>query len=149
MRRELARCRSLSFEQLWVLAQSLVLVPAIQFWMRRRGFGRTAARLAAWSDRPAAAATPERVRALAVPVGMVASRKLVGAACLGRSMALWFLARRRGLDVELVIGAAAPENGTLPAHAWVEYQGVPVNDVANVRERYGSFGVQLPRLTPR
>lgn len=147
MRRKWRRIRSLSFRQLRVLAASLMLMPMVQFALRRKGFSRTAGALAARSDRPVRTASPADVRELAVPVGMVASRKVVGAACLGRSLVLWFLARRRGFDVELVIGAAAPQDGVLPAHAWVEYDGVPVNDSLDVRERFGSFEVQLPRLS--
>ena len=30
---------------------------------------------------------------------------------------------------------------------WVEVAGEPVNDALDVRERFGSFGLQLPRLT--
>jgi len=77
---------------------------------------------------------------------VVAGRRLVGAPCLARSLVVWFLLRRRGIDAVLVIGAADPGDGVLPAHAWVEVDGEPVNDDAGVRVRYGSFGVYLPRL---
>lgn len=77
----------------------------------------------------------------------MAGRSVVGAPCLGRSLVLWFLLRRRGVDAELVIGAEAPRGGELPAHAWVEVAGEPVNDALDVRDRFGSFGLQLPRLT--
>ncbi len=61
-------------------------------------------------------------------------------------MVLWFLLRRRGVDAELVVGTLAPTDDDLPAHAWVEVDGVPVNDDSDVRDRYGSFGLRLPRL---
>ena len=148
MRRKLARLRSLSLDQWKVLAASLVLVPAVELVLHRKGFNRTSAALAGRSQRPARPSSPTEVVPVAVAVILVANRRLIGAACLGRSLVLWFLVRRRGIDAELVIGAEAPKNGVLPAHAWVEVDGVPVNDVADVRERFGSFGVQLPRLTP-
>jgi hypothetical protein len=31
---------------------------------------------------------------------------------------------------------AAPEGSELPAHAWAEYQGIPLNDTSDVRSRY-------------
>lgn len=77
---------------------------------------------------------------------MVAGRSVVGARCLGRSLVLWFLLRRRGIDAELVLGAVANGTSEFLAHAWVEVDGKPVNDTPDVRERYGSFGLQLPRL---
>jgi hypothetical protein len=61
---------------------------------------------------------------------------------------LWFLLRRKGIDADLVIGAASSE-GSLAAHAWVEVDGVPVNDSPDVSDRFGSFGIGFPRLARR
>jgi hypothetical protein len=104
--------------------------------------------LAAHSARRAVPARASDARASAEAVGIVAGRPVIGARCLGRSLVLWFLLRRRGIDAELVIGADLPQDGALPAHAWVEVAGEPVNDAANVRERFGSFDLDLPRLAP-
>jgi transglutaminase-like putative cysteine protease len=128
------------------LLASLVLLPAVQISLRLRGFKRTAAALAAWSERRPVLAKPSDARPAAEAVGLVAGRSVVGARCLGRSLVLWFLLRRRGIDAELVIGADVPRARNLSAHAWVEVDGEPVNDALNVRERYGGFDLQLPRL---
>ena len=85
---------------------------------------------------------------MAEAVSLVAGRKVVGALCLGRSLLLWFLLRRRGMDAELVVGTTSPRDDAWMAHAWVELDSVPVNDAADVREHYGSFGLDLPRLRP-
>jgi hypothetical protein len=144
--RRWARLRSLDAAQWRVLRRSVVLVPAVQLSLRLRGFGWTARQLAARSDVLAGPPLVSAARACAEAVGIVAGRRVVGARCLGRSLVLWFLLRRRGIDAELLIGARAAEGDTLPAHAWVEVAGEPVNDTADVGERYGSFGVPLPRL---
>ena len=73
---------------------------------------------------------------------------MIGALCLGRSLLLWFLLRRRGMDAELVVGTASPLDDGWMAHAWVELDSEPVNDAADVRVHYGSFGLDLPRLRP-
>jgi Transglutaminase-like superfamily len=53
--------------------------------------------------------------------------------CLVRSLVLIHMLTRRGVDVELVIGArSAPD---FLAHAWVEYEGEPVLPPGD-----GSFG---------
>jgi hypothetical protein len=148
MRRRIARLRALRREQWRVVLASLLLLPAVQLSLRFRGFKRTAATLAAHSARRAVPATPNEARPAAEAVALVAGRPAIGARCLGRSLALWFLLRRRGIDAELVIGADVPRDGRLPAHAWVEVAGEPVNDASNVRERFGSFGLKLPRLAP-
>jgi Transglutaminase-like superfamily len=146
-RRRLGRLRSLSCLQWRIVLVSLVLVPLVQLSLKRRGFARTADALARRSQAAARPSTPDEVRPMARAVNIVANRPMVGAPCLGRSMVLWFLVRRRGIDAELVIGAEPPKGGDLSAHAWVELDGVPVNDVAGVRQRFGSFDVQLPRLS--
>ena len=146
MRRRFARLRSLSTAQWRVVLASLVLVPAVQVSLRARGFKRTAGALAVRSQRMAVLTDAAVARPAADAVGLVAGRSVIGARCLGRSLVLWFLLRRRGIDAELVIGAAMPRGGELPAHAWVEVAGEPVNDTSDVRERFGAFDLQLPRL---
>lgn len=146
MRRRWARLRSLSAAQWWVVLEALVLVPMVELSLKTRGFKRTAAPLAKWSQRDARPAAAHEARLAAEAVAIVAGRRAVGAKCLGRSLVLWFLLRRRGSDAALVIGAAAPLDGVLPAHAWVEVQGVPVNDRADVREIYPAFDNLFPQL---
>ena len=85
---------------------------------------------------------------MAEAVSLVAGRRVVGALCLGRSLLLWFLLRRRGMDAALIVGSKSHVDETWMAHAWVELDGHPVNDVADVRDHYASFGLDLPRLRP-
>ena len=58
--------------------------------------------------------------------------------CLSRSLAIWFLLRRRGIDSALRIGAMMKEDG-LKAHAWVEFEGKPVNAGPKIGQRFVSF----------
>ena len=146
LRRRWARLRSLSAAQWWVVLQSLALVPMVELSLKTHGLKRTAAPLAKWSRRDARPTTPPEARLAAEAVAIVAGRRAVGAKCLGRSLVLWFLLRRRGIDAALVIGASASVDGAMPAHAWVEVQGEPVNDRGDVRERYRSFGDLYPQL---
>jgi hypothetical protein len=144
--RRLRRLRALSLAQWRVVLVSLVLLPAIQFALRVRGFKWTARQLAARSDVAAASVDVAKASAAADAIAIVAGRRMVGARCLGRSLLLWFLLRRQGTDAELVVGAEAARAATLSAHAWVEVAGHPVNDEPDVRQRFGSFEVPLPRL---
>lgn len=127
----------------------MALLPLTAASLRLTGFNRTVWLLERWSRGPRGASDLPGARATADAVGLVAGRPVVGARCLGRSLVLWFLLRRRGIDASLVIGAA-PEGGErLRAHAWVEVDGEPVNDEADVRERFGTFGLRLPGLEAR
>jgi hypothetical protein len=137
--------RALSADQWRSIVASIVLVPVVQLSLRLRGFTRTAGRLQRWSHRRAVAARPDDARPVAEAVAIVAGRRVLGARCLARSMVLWFLLRRRGIDAELRIGADLVD-GVLAAHAWVEVENEPVNDDLEVGTRYGTLGVALPRL---
>ena len=58
--------------------------------------------------------------------------------CLERSMLLWWLLRRAGIEGELHIGAR--KNGSrLEAHAWVELEGEVLNDSPEVHKHYARF----------
>ncbi|HEV2299762.1 MAG TPA: lasso peptide biosynthesis B2 protein [Candidatus Acidoferrales bacterium] len=58
--------------------------------------------------------------------------------CLSRSVALWWLLRRKGINAELRIGARRAGEG-LEAHAWVELGGTILNDEDDVRESFAIF----------
>jgi hypothetical protein len=146
MRRKFVRLLSLSPSQWRVALVSTPLLPLVHVLLHRRGLAWTADLLARRSNRGAVSPNLALARAWGDAVNLVAGRSFVGVRCLGRSLVLWFLLRRRGIDAELVIGADAPRGGTLPAHAWVEVEGEAVNDVSTVREQFSSFGLSLPRL---
>jgi len=71
-------------------------------------------------------------------VGIAARRGLWRATCLPRALTLWRLLRHQGLRAELRIGVRK-EAGLLDAHAWVEYDGLPLDDASDVAERYAAF----------
>jgi len=65
--------------------------------------------------------------------------------CLSQSLVLWFLLRRSGIQSDLRVGFNK-DTDNLPvdidnfnAHAWVECQGVVLNDHPDVYERYVVF----------
>ena len=65
--------------------------------------------------------------------------------CLSRSLVLWWLLRRWGIESDLHIGVRR-DTENLDAHAWVEYQGQPLNASEWVHEQYATFdGAILPR----
>jgi Transglutaminase-like superfamily len=78
----------------------------------------------------------------------IAARYAPGAdTCLVRSLALLAVLRRHGIAAELRLGVAA-SRPRLDAHAWVEVNGAPVNDSADVATRYAPFPGSLLRSTP-
>jgi hypothetical protein len=62
--------------------------------------------------------------------------------CLVRSLVLWWLLRRQGIDGELHVGARKNES-RFEAHAWVELRGIILNDSADVHEHYSRFDAPI------
>jgi hypothetical protein len=87
---------------------------------------------------PAAAETGlETVRAFEYAVAMAAALYPGRAKCLEQSLTLYYLLRRQGVNVKFIMGVQVYPFG---AHAWVEYRGEPVTDVAE----HVSWFVPLP-----
>jgi hypothetical protein len=49
---------------------------------------------------------------------------------------LRYLLRRHGIDAALVVGAAVDQSDGFRAHAWVEVDGIVVNDRPDVRAHH-------------
>lgn len=58
--------------------------------------------------------------------------------CLSKSVALWWLLKRKNISAELRIGARKAGR-ELEAHAWVELDGQILNDADDVRDSYAAF----------
>jgi hypothetical protein len=58
--------------------------------------------------------------------------------CLARSLTLWFLLKREGIETELKFGMKK-ENEKLLAHSWLEYDGKPLITKSEINEGYISF----------
>jgi hypothetical protein len=59
----------------------------------------------------------------------------LGGMCLARSLTLWALLRRRGIETELRVGYRKRDGG-IEGHAWLEYEGVSINEDAAEIETY-------------
>jgi hypothetical protein len=137
------RAWRLSWAERWLLAQALALLPltALALWVvGLRRWQATVARLAPVGPVPRGdeAALLREGRATARLVEAAARHGPCRATCLPRSLTLWWLLRRRGIDGDLRIGVRKGA-GRLEAHAWVELGGLVLNDGGDVRERYAPF----------
>lgn len=106
-------------------------LPGFQAWLQR---SRTAMN---------AAMTLHDMQALGELVNIAARHTLGPRTCLTRSLLLGWLLRRLGVESQLRIGVRLTQ-GVLDAHAWVEYEGVPVNDRPDVSVHFTSFGDLAP-----
>jgi hypothetical protein len=77
-------------------------------------------------------------------VGAAARNGLYAGTCLSRSVTFWWLLRRRGVRSDLRIGVRK-QKGELEAHAWVECDGIVLNDRAERLQDYAAFDQALTR----
>jgi hypothetical protein len=128
--------RALSARQQRVAAAALVLLPVFWLGLHLVGLRRwrtLTLRTARRSHMPLVDA-----RALGELVNAVARHSPLPAACLTRSLLVEWLLRRRGHDAELRIGVQRTSMG-IAAHAWVESEGVPINDRPDIAESFPPF----------
>jgi len=59
--------------------------------------------------------------------------------CLPRTIVLWSLLRRRGIEADVRIGVRCDTEGAVKAHAWLEWNGDVLNDAGDVARQYLPF----------
>ncbi len=82
--------------------------------------------------KPAGTNAPERLQRF---VRLAARHHLWPMACLPQALALRWLLAREGVPAAVMIGVRK-DGGALEAHAWVELDGQPLGEQADVRERF-------------
>jgi hypothetical protein len=145
---KLRRFRVRPREDRTLILRAALILPAIETGLRLFGFRRCKRWIEKFSppsrnpqSMPASIQHEKALRA----VRAVRSAELHGPAnpnCLERSLALWWLLRREGVDGELHIGARK-EGGRLEAHAWVELRGQVLNDGPEVHQHYARFDAPI------
>ena len=127
------RWRRLGREERAETLRAAALIPLCAAAIRLAGLARLLRVIAARARRTSVGAGPDidmSVRAVerACAYG-------IRAACLTRSVALMYLLARAGRITELKIGTRRTPDG-LAAHAWIEADGLPLNDPGNLRAAY-------------
>jgi hypothetical protein len=79
-----------------------------------------------------------RVERTAQLVVIAAQNLPFASSCLPNSLVLGWLLRREGICTELRIGVRR-DHGKFQAHAWIEHQGLPVNDRQDVLKHFSAF----------
>jgi hypothetical protein len=146
-RRKLCRFAELTTHDRLRLLQAFILLHLITIARRIVSFRRLQSGLAQAfvlrTPRPAPdesdlARAQHLVRLVEISVG----HNLFRTSCLDRSLALWSLLRRQGIDADLRIGVRK-EGAQFGAHAWIEYQGEVLNDTSDVRERFAALSTPV------
>lgn len=126
-----------------------VLLPVISLSLKIRGFRATLQALQDFSIPFKSGKPGEHVldgQRVQLAVRMVNAAARYGwrqASCLEKSLALWWLLRREGIASRVRIGARKL-SGRFEAHAWVERDGVALNEPVECHRHYATFDAAFP-----
>lgn len=138
-----------------LVMQAALAIPLVAIGLRVLGFRQLQKCLAGRRSRVLPVPTADvserqaRARTVARIVLAVGSTWPFRVACLSRSVTLWWLLRRQGIDSQLRIGVRKQAQG-IEAHAWVELEGVVVSETGDLWREYSPFdqAVPPPECTP-
>lgn len=125
-----------------LLIKAFALLPLTALGLRALSFSRMQSVMSgpAFISKNVSAGENEQAQArlTARMVVIAANHGIYRASCLPRSLTLWSLLQRQGIESALRIGVRKAA-GCLEAHAWVEHRGLPLNDSYDVCERFSAF----------
>lgn len=121
------------------LGAALIGLPLCGLGLRLRGLGMAETLSTPHPGRePPSGALLDQARQIARGIAIAARHGPYRASCLERSLLLCRMLRRRGMPCALRIGAESVR-GDLLAHAWVECNGVVLDDDPAVARRFVAF----------
>lgn len=144
------RYRALEPESRKLLWRAAALLPLVKIQLRFRGFKRTRDYLEFVQLRHSrivdakSSVAPDQIERTTRMVRVATDFGIIRANCLEESLTLWHLLRKQGIDTNLRIGVRKT-SGQFEAHAWVEYDGMPLNDSGDVHQRFGAFDSDFSR----
>ena len=141
--RRVAQFRALSHADRLVFLSSAARLPLIWLALRLMGLAQLQALLQRGHLPTATPLHLPDIQRLGALVNTAACHTPFPATCLSRSLLLVWLLNRRGVKSDLRIGVRLT-GGLLEAHAWVECNGVPVNDRPDVIGQFEPFGDPVP-----
>jgi hypothetical protein len=134
--RKLRSFRSLPAGEQRCYLSALLLLPLVDIGLRLSGWQRCQQWAERWAKSgPVAGRSYPSPRRIAWLVERAARHCPWPATCLRRSLLLWAFLLRNGVASELRLGFRNSD-GKFEAHAWVEWNGAPLNDAPDVRSRY-------------
>jgi len=129
-RQKLQTLRSLGPSGTVWLGEAFLLSTFVRIGFRILGVPRTQTCLEYWvsESRPQALELAGLDRTIGLAQSSLnLTRRIISGTCLSRSLVIWTLLRRRGVMAELRVGFRQ-RDGKMEGHAWVELEGVPLNE---------------------
>jgi Transglutaminase-like superfamily len=139
----LRRYKALDAESRSLFWRAVRLLPQVTLSLRLRGYAKTEASLQsrAESNSEDISAGQDVALRIAKTCRMVRAASQLGsmrATCLAQSLTLWFLLQQQNISSVIKIGVRK-KDGHMEAHAWVERNGVALNETDEVHQHYAPF----------
>jgi len=149
MLKSLRRFSALERPAQTLFLRALMMLPLVGLSFKFRGFEATRATL----RKTLSHTTPQtdtdssetQIALVAHMVNAADRHGLVHPSCLVKSLTLWWLLGRQGITSELRVGVRK-EGGNLEAHAWVERNGIALNEPEERHRHYAAFDAALASL---
>ena len=129
--------------------RALVMLPLVGLSLKFRGFEATRStlrkRLSLAIQQTGSDFLNRQVSLTAHMVNAADRHGLVHPSCLVKSLTLWWLLGRQGITSELRVGVRK-EGGNLEAHAWVEREGIALNEPEERHHHYAAFDAALASM---
>jgi hypothetical protein len=125
-----------------------MLLPLVMVLLRLRGFGKTQEWLQARLQRahpvlPKSATSKEIVENTCRMVRAAVHYAMPRAGCLEQSLTLWYLLSAQRIPASVRIGIPK-QTEPFEAHAWVEHEGVALNQLEEIHKHYIPFDSNFP-----
>jgi hypothetical protein len=129
--------------------RALLMLPLVGLSLKLRGFGVTRSTLRKGLSSAASRTDPNSLNnQIALTAHMVNAADRHGMfhpSCLVKSLTLWWLLGRQGISSQLRVGIRK-EAGNLEAHAWVEREGIALNEPEERHHHYAAFDAALASM---
>lgn len=135
--------------------QAMAVLPLISFSLRLHGFRATQRSLQKYLSRATSNVSgwspgglDGRASLTARMVRSAAYRSIGRATCLEQSLALWWLLARQGIASTVRIGTRKADE-KFEAHAWVECDGIALNEPQDAHRHYSAFDEAFPQCNQK
>jgi len=133
----------LTWRDKWLAMRAGLLIPAIEIWMRKSSFQKCQSKLQAiarlLTKKNTKIYTMHDALHIAKLVELGNNRySFYPADCLTRGLVVQYFLTRHGVESKLCLGVRTI-TGQFEAHAWVEVDKTPLNEVEPVQDIYTAF----------
>jgi len=149
MLKSLCRFSALQRTAQALFLRALLMLPLVGLSLKLRGFEATRATLRKTLSPTMSRMDPDplnkQITLTAHMVNAADRHGLLHPSCLVKSLTLWWLLGRQGISSQLRVGIRK-DGGNLKAHAWVEREGIALNEPEERHHHYAAFDAVLASL---